>query len=125
MSVRICLLVTDDPDDHEAISEALSEVSENTVLLNVLDSNKALLLLQESSYRPDFIILDLSMHGIRINPILKTLRKQPKLSHIPTVVFGEESAMAEIEEPEGLDFFRKDYNYSGLRTFLKRVMDPV
>lgn len=125
MSVRICLLVTDDPDDHQAISEALSEISESTVLLNVLDSNKALLLLQESSYHPDFIILDLSMHGIRINPILKMLRTQPNLTHIPTVVFGDESAMSEIEEPEGLDFLSKDYNYSALLSFLKRVLDPV
>lgn len=121
MTLRTCLLVTDDLDDHHAISEALSEVSDRTVLLNVLDSQKAQLLLREGSYQPDYVFLDLSMHGIRINTILKSLRGDNGHARIPIVVYGDQEMVDQIENTDDLVFFSKDYEYSQLKEFLKKV----
>jgi CheY-like chemotaxis protein len=79
MTLRTCLLVTDDPDDHQAISEALSQISEKTIVLNILDSQKALTLLKESTYRPDYIFLDLSMldNSVAIVPGISVMLCQP------------------------------------------------
>lgn len=121
MTLRICLLVTDDMDDHQAMSEALGVVSENTILLNIIDSQKALLLLKEGSYHPDYIILDLSMHGIKVNSILKLLRDDTGKPRQPTIVYGYEDKFYQVDNTDGLTFFNKDYNFSELREFLRQV----
>jgi CheY-like chemotaxis protein len=123
MTLRTCLLVTDDPDDHQAISEALSQISEDTIVLNILDSQKALMLLKESACQPDYLFLDLSMHGIRINSLLKTIKDDGGLLKIPTVVYGLNDAFSQIDDTRHLIFFNKDYEYSKLKDFLLTIFD--
>jgi CheY-like chemotaxis protein len=122
MNVKTCLLVTDDPDDHQAFSEAFSEISSDAIVLIVLDSEKALELLNSRKYLPDYIFLDLSMHGIRINTFLKSLKSDPSFKPIPTVVYGAASVFTNISQPEGITFFNKEYDYSELRNFLSRFV---
>jgi CheY-like chemotaxis protein len=121
MAIQICLLVSDDLDDHQAISEALAEVSQNTVLLNVLNSQKALLLLKEPTYRPDYLMLDLSMHGIKVNSILNTVKGNNTEPKIPTIVFGYPDKFSQITDTEGLIFFNKDFGYSELHDFFRKM----
>lgn len=123
MALRICLLVADDMDDHQAMSEALAVVSENTILLNIIDSQKALLLLKEGTYKPDYIILDLSMHGIKTNSILKLIRDGEGKLLQPTIVYGYEDKFEQVDNTDGLMFFNKDYNYSELREFLSKIFN--
>jgi CheY-like chemotaxis protein len=113
--------VTDDMDDHQAMSEALGVVSENTILLNIIDSHKALLLLKESTYHPDYLILDLSMHGIKANSILNLIRDSSGKPRQPTIIYGYEDKFHQVDNTEGLMFFNKDYSYSELREFLTRI----
>jgi hypothetical protein len=109
-------------DDHQAMSEALGVVSEKTILLNIIDSQKALLLLKEKTYLPDYIILDLSMHGIKINSILKLIRDSNGQPRQPTIVYGYEDKFQQVDNIEGLMFFNKDYSYSELREFLSTII---
>jgi CheY-like chemotaxis protein len=120
MTVKTCLLITDDPDDHQAFSEAFAEVSENTVVLIVLDSQKALEMLRAKKHRPDFIFLDMSMHGIRINTFLKFINvEDAALRDVPVVVYGDISEFHRLEYSSEVTFFNKEYEYSELRDFLK------
>src|SRR5687767_1964240 len=119
MSVKTCLLISDDPDDHHAFSEALTEISENTIVLIVIESKKALELVISKRHIPDYIFIDLSMHGIRINSFLKDIKNDQDLSLIPTVVYGEEASFEKIEGSEKVIFFNKEYEYSELRDFLR------
>jgi CheY-like chemotaxis protein len=125
MPLKICLLVTDDPDDHQAFSEAISDISEKAVLLVMLDSHKALHLLKEKYHSPDLIFLDLCMHGIRINSFLKIIREDGQLRSVPTIVYGHEASFRNIEQPDNLIFFYKDYEYSALKTFLKSFISDT
>jgi CheY-like chemotaxis protein len=129
MTVKTCLLIADDPDDHQAFSEAFAEVSENTVVLIVLDSQKALELLRAKKHEPDFIFLDLSMHGIRINTFLKFIKGEDQsLRLIPVVVYGDASEFHQLEYASEVTFFNKDYEYSELRDFLReffRIPDSI
>lgn len=118
MTVKTCLLVTDDPDDHQAFSEAFSDVSSEAIVLNVLDSAKALLLLNSKKHIPDYLFLDISMHGIRINSFLKAARSDPAISRIPTVLYGLEADISKVDEPRDMIFFNKEYGYTDLRNFL-------
>jgi len=124
MTVKSCLLVTDDPDDHHAFSEALTEISEKTIVLVVLDSQKALDLINSQKHVPDYIFLDLSMHGIRINTFLKVMQADNKLHKIPTVVYGDEDSLKKVEYTDGVTFFNKEYEYNELRNFLKSFFSP-
>ena len=118
MTVKTCLLVTDDPDDHQAFSEAFAEISENAVVLIVLDSLKALALIKSQRHTPDYIFLDLSMHNIRINTFLNTIRSSSEMRDTPTVVYGDETSLIKIEPSDNIVFFNKHYEYSELREFL-------
>jgi CheY-like chemotaxis protein len=122
MQLKTCLLVTDDPDDHQAFSEALSEISENTILIVILDSKKALLLLQEKKHIPDYIFVDLSMHGIRISEFMNYAKVDSISNSIPTILYGDEEELSKIENTVDLPFFSKDYNYAELRSFLMKVI---
>lgn len=124
MIVRTCLLITDDPDDHQAFSEALSEISAKTVVLIVLDGEKALELLKSKQLTPNFLFLDLSTNGIRINTFLKTVESDPDLQQIPIVVYGDAQGLEKMDGSENVVFFTKDYEYSELRNFLKEFVKP-
>jgi ribosomal protein L25 (general stress protein Ctc) len=122
MQLKTCLLVTDDPDDHQAFSEAFSEISDNTILIVILDSKKASLLLQEKKYVPNYIFVDLSMHGIHINEFMNGVRVDSTLNGIPTILYGEEEELKKIPSTYGMPFFSKDYNYAELRSFLIEIL---
>jgi len=124
MTLKTCLLVTDDPDDHQAFSEAISEIAEETIVLVVLDSQKALELLKSKTHLPHYIFLDLSMHGIRINSFLNFVKGGDDLHAIRTIVYGEALNFDKIENKEGLTFFSKDYEYSELQQFLRTLFKP-
>lgn len=124
MTLKTCLLVTDDPDDHQAFSEAISELAEDTIVLIVLDSQKALDLMKSKTHLPDYIFLDLSMHGIRINSFLNIIKGEADLHVIPTIVYGEVPNFDKIQNNEGLFFFNKEYEYSELQKFLRALFKP-
>ena len=121
MTLKTCLLVTDDPDDHQAFSEAISEIAEEAIVLVVLDSQKALELLKSKTHLPHYIFLDLSMYGIRINSILSILREDPHLHAIQAIVYGEAQNFDRIENRKELTFFNKEYEYSELQKFLRTL----
>lgn len=125
MALKTCLLVTDDPDDHQAFSEALGELSDKAIVLIILDSQKALNLLMAKTHTPDYIFLDLSMQGIRINSFLQEVRGDVELRSIPTVVYGDIASLYTIESVEGVTFFDKDYEYSQLKSFLRDFFNPA
>ena len=122
MTVKTCLLVTDDPDDHQAFSEALAEISDDAIVLNVLDSQKALKFLSTKRYAPDYIFLDLSMNGIRVNAFLNSIRADQQLVQIPTVLYGDRTTLDAIGRYDDVMFFDKDYEYSELKNFLSEFI---
>ncbi|HTE30023.1 MAG TPA: hypothetical protein VK666_06600 [Chryseolinea sp.] len=123
MTLKTCLLVTDDPDDHQAFSEATSETADAIVLV-ILDSQKALELLKNKIHLPSYLFLDLSMHGIRINTFLNILKGDIDLQAIRAIIYGEAMTFEKIENKEGLTFFNKEYKYSELQKFLTTLLKP-
>ncbi len=124
MALQKCLLVTDDPDDHQAFTDALTEISDNAVVVVILDSHKALSLLLDKSFLPDYIFIDLSMAGIRINTFLKTLKHENDLKGIPTVLYGDNETFIDTGEYGALHYFDKAYEYSELKELLKNFFTP-
>ena len=120
MTLRKCLLITDDPDDHQTIAEAISQICEEMIVLNIIDSQKALMLLHEGKCLPDYVFLDLSMQGIRINTLLRSLNSD-ELFKMPILAYGDLKSFNQIGNTRNVIFFNKDYEYSQLLDFLKNV----
>lgn len=112
------MLITDDPDDHNEISEAIARISENIVVVIILDSDQAGRVLSAKAHVPDFLIIDLAMEGLNINAMLELIRSDAKLSRIPILTYGEPSQYAEIVDRQSLTFFAKEYEFSKLHSVL-------
>jgi CheY-like chemotaxis protein len=125
MTLKKCLLVTDDPDDHLVFSDVIADITEKAVVFNILDSQKALAFLLEKTHSPDYIFLDLSMNGIRINSFLKAMKSDADLRSIPTFLYGDRQDFNAISDSDHLIFFEKDYTYSQLKRFLSRFFVPA
>ena len=102
MKVKTCLLITDDPDDHQAFSEAFAEVSEETIVLIVLDSQKALEMLRAKKHGPDFIFLDLNMPLMSGRECLVEIKKRPHLAHVPVIIYSTSASRRDITETKEL-----------------------
>jgi CheY-like chemotaxis protein len=118
LEIRTCLLVTDDPDDHQIFTEAIAKVAEDTIVLIVVSRDKALGLLSSGIHVPDHLIIDLSMDGLNINGFLKVIRASNILSRIPIFAYGGPGEYADIEDRRALVFFAKEYEYSKLQGIL-------
>ena len=112
------MLVTDDPDDHQTFTEAITKVAEQSIVLIVVDSSKALTLLTSLTHVPDHLIIDLSMHGLEIQEFLDSVRANPVVSRVPILTYGSPSEYADIDDRRSLLFFAKEYEYSQLQAIL-------
>jgi CheY-like chemotaxis protein len=122
MVLRTFLLVSDDPDDQLEFSEALYEVSSDTVLINVAHAEKAMLFLDRKLCLPQYIILDLSVEGIHPDDFLTRLQSDPVLQHIPVIAYGDYSDFDRIKSGGISAFLNRDSSYSDLRVFLRRIV---
>ena len=122
MNRKTCLLVTDDPDDHLAFTEAISEISSEITVLIVLDLETALPLIESHQCHSDYIFVDLSKPEIPINSFLETLRNQPRTAERTIFVYADERNLSVIEQAKDLIFFKKNYRYAHLRDFLRELI---
>ena len=122
MNLKTCLLITDDPDDHQVFSEALAEIIPDTIVIAILNAESAWRLLSERKHVPDYIFVDLTTYGIDATAFLNALKTDPVLKNITTVVYGDEPLGKDRQD--GFHFFSKDYDYNELRGFLKRTLRP-
>ena len=82
------LLVDDDPDDQELFLEVLKEVDNSISCVSASNGQEALLYLKdEANLLPDFIFLDLRMHGISGKKCLEEIKKDARLCPIPVIVY--------------------------------------
>jgi hypothetical protein len=122
MRIRTCLLISDDPDDHLEFSEALYEVSSDTILVSIVNAHKSLDLLKAKVYLPDFIFFDLS-DGVHADVFLTTIQKDPILENVPVIVYGGYPEFEKITTLGVSAFLSDDYSYSDLRSFLKKILE--
>ena len=121
MPLKKCVLVTDDPDDHQAFTDVVAENHPAMVVIVVMDNQKALELLREKNLLPEYLFLDISMHGIRINSFLTTLKNDEELKKIPIVIYGDESRLSYVDKSADILYFPKEYTYTELQDFLAKL----
>lgn len=94
------LLVDDDEDDQNLFKGAARELDPDIVCVSVSDGTEALAYLQDESGRiPDFIFLDLRMPGLSGEECLIEIKKIPRVSKIPVIVY---TTSRDVEESRRL-----------------------
>src|SRR5688572_17083107 len=119
MVVKTCLLISDDPDDHVEFSEALYEISDDTVLMTVSDISKAIDLLTLKKCVPEFIFLNINIPAFRPDTFFDTLHDDPILKEVQVIVYGDDRS---IQSPRIATFLDSDISYSELKQRLKSIV---
>ena len=122
MIVRTCLLISDDPDDHMELSEALNEISKDTVLVAVAHPEKALAMLGLKRCIPDYIFLNLAVNGFSPDVFFATLDADVELMNVRVIAYGEIPDFEKLNKHRVTGFINSDVSYTELRESLGKIM---
>src|ERR1700754_334123 len=82
------LLVDDDEDDRKIFFEAAAEIDKAIICVGAPNGDEALLYLGDGTNSvPDYIFLDLRMPGLSGQDCLEEIKKDPRLAHVPVIVY--------------------------------------
>lgn len=123
MTLRTCLLLSDDPDDLVEFTEALQEASGNYVLMAVSSPDKAIQLLALKRFVPDLVIVDFTLGGFDSDLFFETMQNNAELSHMPVVGYGDSTNLSTRLHPRIRLFLDDDITYGGLRKVLSEVLN--
>jgi CheY-like chemotaxis protein len=106
-----CFLIDDDVDDQEIFILALSQMDIPVSCYTADDGYLALQHFQQDpNFIPDLIFLDLNMPRVNGMQCLVEIKKDPRLSHIPVIIYSTSSSLADRQTAELLgasDFITK------------------
>ena len=95
---RIHFLLVDDDEDHVEFTRVDFDMAPNSSTLSwVPDGEEALRRLRlqapyETTQPVDVVILDVSMPGMNGHEVLREIRRDPSLTHVPVVMFTSSDA---------------------------------
>jgi two-component system, chemotaxis family, response regulator Rcp1 len=97
------LLVEDNPGDVELIRLALKNGHATNRISVVEDGEQAIHFLERTgkytdASPPDLILLDLNLPRIDGREVLEAIKTDPKLKHIPVVVFTTSDAQRDVQQ---------------------------
>lgn len=122
---KTCLLVDDDEDDKEIFCMALSETDPSIRCLIANDGIEALQMLEDPSFKPDYIFLDLNMPLMSGKECLQEIRKQPHLADVPVIIYSTSASQRDIQDTRELgasSFITKPPQISVLAAKLSEVL---
>ena len=99
---QTCLLVDDDEDDTEFFALAVSEANPHIECFFASDGVEGLNMLQDTSFIPDYIFLDLNMPLLSGKECLVEIRKRPHLMNTPVIIFSTSAAQKDIVDARNL-----------------------
>jgi len=97
------LLVEDDEYDRKLFVEATGEVDKTITCVTANNGQEALVYLTNEANRlPDFIFLDLRMHGMSGKQCLKEIKQDLRLRPVPVIVYTTSRDVKESIELKNL-----------------------
>jgi DNA-binding response OmpR family regulator len=116
------VLIAEDEDSVREIEHRILTHNGMATLL-ASDGQEAIELAQ--AHRPDLILLDLMMPGMRGEEVLRALKSNPATQHIPVLVVSALSSLQTIDESYMLgatDFLTKPFEYQELLSRVRRAL---
>jgi CheY-like chemotaxis protein len=121
------LIADDDDDDREFFTEVINELAPK-VKINCVKNGAALMtqINETATLLPDIIFLDLNMPCKNGKECLKEIKKNPRLRHIPVIIYSTSSNVKDIENAynEGADLYvTKPNTCTDLKKIVKKVLN--
>lgn len=95
------LIVEDNPGDVDLILDALQQTGRAHTVATVHDGLSAIEALQRAAdggATPDFVLLDLNIPKLDGREVLRVIKGDPRLSHIPVAVLTSSQADRDVEQ---------------------------
>ena len=121
----IFFFIDDDTDDQEIFSMAMSEVDPSVTCKFANDGIEALAELNDETFIPGCIFIDLNMPRMNGNECLIEIRKIDRLAKVPVFIYSTSANPQRIEENKQLgatDFIVKPYGLGALTEILTRIL---
>lgn len=121
MIFKSCLLVSDDPDDHQEFSDAIYELSGDTAVM-CMSSPDAALKLIKYGMTPDYVFVDLSIENLDPNNYLSRLMTAAGSNPVQVVIYGDDPDLVNIKTSCFSDFFNRAVTYGQLKELLATIL---
>lgn len=123
---KVVLLIDDDKEDQEIFADAVREVDSSIEFLSEYNSEQALRNLGDKPDRhPGIIFLDMNMPRMNGKQLLKELKSDNRVIHIPVVMcstfFGEQD-IEEIRKLGAVDHMVKPTKFDDLCGAIKTIL---
>lgn len=135
VTVNYCLMITEDEEDYRFLIElGFKQIGFSGQIVSTSNGEDLMdYLLRQKSYKdevknptPDFILLDMRMPKKDGRQVLKEIKSNDKLKHIPVIVFTANQIEGEAEELKAmgaLDFVVKPSSTVELKNTFKTILD--
>jgi len=118
---RIILIIEDDPTFARVLLEFFRKRSYKGIMAH--QGNTGLSLARH--YRPDAIILDMHLPVMDGSEVLKQLKNDPDLRHIPVQIFSGYDLRKESLELGAFDFIRKPVTIKGVQDAVDKIEEFI
>lgn len=122
---KFILIVDDDSDDAQLLSEAVYETNKAYTCIVVSNGEEALDFLHNTKKLPEFIFLDLNMPKINGKECLIEIKANHRFDNIPIIIYSTTSQKKEKEELYrlGADYFlTKPHDFKILRNSISKIL---
>ncbi len=123
---KFLFLVDDDPDEFFFFREAIAEINPDYECFTCSDGQEALQQLIQEKIKPNFIFLDLMMPRMDGKDFLRQIKKIPRLSQIPVIIYTDSKYRNDIEESLKLGAFSvviKPFGIDGIVASIKKIIE--
>ena len=114
---NICLLVSDNPSDHDIFGRVLSDVSPETTCCVTTSCQEALALIIDEQIIPDIVFIEAELSGISAIEFLTLFRSDPIYRDIPVIVHARSLTKRKIKEMKAAGataIYPRAYHYDGI-----------
>lgn len=114
------LVIDDDPSTREMLSRYLAR--EGYQVVRAASGERGLRIAR--AHMPDVITLDIRMPGMDGREVLKQLKRDPQLRHIPVVMVSMEDASGDWQASGASDFLSKPVDRGELNRIVQKCLKP-
>jgi DNA-binding response OmpR family regulator len=126
--INSILIVDDDPDDREFLTDAITEIDPMINCITANEGQEALSLLRALKTLPEYIFLDLNMHGLNGKKCLSEIKKDKQISSPQVIIYTTckiEADVKEIKELGASYFILKPNTHRELRDIIASILSKT
>ena len=125
ISQRHCLFIDDDADYQEFFRDAALTIDPSLNCTFAINGSEAVSMLQDASFIPDFIFIDMNMPKMNGKETLEEIRKMERLKDVAVYIYSTAAAPRTTDEMMALgatEFLIKPSSVQGLQDLLGKIL---